>query len=108
MTPTQKLYQLTIDVHTPVDNPGATFTEFSEAPEGWLWGQREPRRPGVYLWRYTHKWDPWFRKVVKLPSGELGTWSARWQKVVPLDHLIGKGHSSQWCLQNNQRQPKES
>ena len=107
MQPHQKLYALMIDVHTLTDNPAEEYPEFAEAPEGWAWGQREPRRPGVYLWRYTTKWLPRFRKVGKLPNGKLGTYSYRLGNNVPLDHLIGKGASSQWLLPTNQRQPKE-
>jgi hypothetical protein len=95
------------DVHTEADNHGKDYPEFSEAPEGWAWGQREPRRAGVYLWRYTPKWPPVFRKVVVLPSGELGAYSHRWQQNVPLDHLVGKGGSSLWLLPTNQRAPKQ-
>jgi hypothetical protein len=106
MKPHQRLYQLMTDVHTEADNHGKEYPEFHTAPDGWEWGQRQPRRPGLYLWRYTPKWPAWFRRVVTLPSGELGTWSNRNQQLVPLDHLVGKGGSSLWLLQNNQREPK--
>ena len=105
LKPHQRLYALMIDVHTQTDNPAEEYPEFAKAPEGWAWGQREPRRPGVYLWRYTRKWLPRFRKVVKLPNGKLGTYSYRVGNNVPLDHLVGKGASSQWLLPTNQRQP---
>lgn len=106
MNPSLRLHKLSIDVHTPEDDPGKDYPEFDTAPGGWAWGNREPRRPGLYLWRYTAKWKPWFRRVVRLPDGRLGAWSHRWQQVVPLDHLVGKGGSSQWLLPNNLRQPK--
>lgn len=106
MTKAKRLYKLMTSVFTETDNPAEDYPEFTEAPEGWAWGQREPRRVGVYLWRYTHKWFPRFRKVVKLPTGELGTFSYRVGNYVPLSHLIGKGHSSQWLLPTNQKLPK--
>jgi len=108
LKPHQHLYKLMTSVHTEADNHGSEYPEFDTAPEGWAWGQREPRRPGLYLWRYTKKWPAWFRKVIVLPSGELGTRSYRNQQLVPLDALYGKGYSSLWLLPTNQRQPKES
>lgn len=105
LTPSQRLYALTVDVHTPEDDAGAQYPEFDRAPEGWAWGERAPRRPGLYLWRYTGKWLPWFRRVVSLPSGELGAWSHRYRQAVPLRKLIGKSGSSLWLLPTNQRTP---
>ena len=106
MEPHQHLYKLMTDVRTEPDNHGKEFPEFNEAPSGWAWGQRQPRRTGLYLWRYSRKWPAWFRRVVNLPSGELGTWSSRHQQIVPLDYLVGKGGSSLWLLADNQREPK--
>lgn len=64
----QKLYQLMTAVHTKADNHGKEYPEFNKAPDGFLGGQRQPRRAGLYLWRYTPKWPTWFRRVVTLPN----------------------------------------
>jgi hypothetical protein len=107
LTPSQRLYALSIDVLTESNEPARERPEFDAAPEGWAWGEREPRRPGLYLWRYTGKWLPWFRRVVALPSGGLGAWSHRYQNIVPLHQLIGKSGSSLWLLPVNQRNPRQ-
>jgi hypothetical protein len=106
ITPSQRLYALSIDITTEVDTPAKGRGEFDQAPEGWAWGERVPRRPGLYLWRYTLKWEPWFRRVVELPSGELGAWSHRYVQAIPLSWLVGKSGSSLWLLPTNQRIPK--
>jgi hypothetical protein len=64
---------------------------FQPLPDDPEWTFTHPKRPGLYRWRHSPKWEPIARQVFRNPiSGDLCVPSHRFSEQTPLEVLGGE------------------